>query len=105
MTSIRPSNELGASQTVRVRECADARTGDTCTNTCQQCCEFYGSVAGVKELLSGKWQGCEDCPRAKTISVMVRQYQMRLPRWWVVDGAVVVPIWIVECVQKGNYKL
>ena len=25
---------------------------------------------------------------------------LRAPRWWVVDGAVIVPIWIVEKLKK-----
>jgi hypothetical protein len=28
------------------------------------------------------------------------QFRMRLPHWWVVDGTVVVPIWIVELLKS-----
>jgi hypothetical protein len=40
----------------------------------------------------------------KTVSAMSRKFQLHLPRWWVVDGVVVVPIWIVECIRKGIHK-
>jgi hypothetical protein len=34
------------------------------------------------------------------MQVVAEQFRMRLPRWWVVQGNVVVPIWIVELLKK-----
>jgi hypothetical protein len=32
--------------------------------------------------------------------VVCEQYRMRSPHWWLVDGALAVPIWVVELINK-----
>ena len=39
---------------------------------------------------------CEHCAHQAIMHVVADQFRMGMPQWWVVDGAVVVPIWIVE---------
>jgi hypothetical protein len=32
---------------------------------------------------------------------LINQYRMRMPRWWVVNDVIVVPIWIVESLRMN----
>jgi hypothetical protein len=32
---------------------------------------------------------------------VTNQYRMRLPRWWVVNNVIVVPMWIVESLRMS----
>jgi hypothetical protein len=57
-------------------------------------------MEGVIQILAKQWSACEHCAHQSVIRKLVEQFRMRRPRWWVVDGDVVVPIWIVERLKK-----
>jgi hypothetical protein len=44
------------------------------------------------------------CPEKTTIEVVTRQFQANCPKWWVVDGRAVVPVWIKEQVHRGRMR-
>jgi hypothetical protein len=48
------------------------------------------------EFLRGVRTACDSCRRQPGMRAVIEQFQMRQVRWWVVNGVVVVPIWIVE---------
>lgn len=51
-------------------------------------------------LLKGQLQPCRDCRQRKIIDTMVKQFKSKQPRWWIVNGAVVVPIWVLERLRR-----
>jgi hypothetical protein len=59
-------------------------------------------VEGVQSILRGEWSACETCAHHVAMNVLIDQFRNRRPQWWVVDGAVVVPIWIVESLKKNR---
>ncbi len=68
--------------------------------SCRHCIESVTSVHEALAILNSPPRRCETCSQAKTMRNVVEQFRTRQPHWWVVDGAVVVPIWIVELLKK-----
>ena len=60
----------------------------------------FHSVESVIRILQDDWGRCEGCTNGDVLEVLIKQFRLRAPRWWVVDGAVIVPIWIVEKLKK-----
>ena len=61
---------------------------------------MFHSVESVIRILQDDWGRCEGCTNGDVLEVLIKQFRLRAPRWWVVDGAVIVPIWIVEKLKK-----
>jgi hypothetical protein len=57
------------------------------------------AVEGLAALIDSA-SPCESCVHQSAMRIVAEQFRMRLPRWWVVDGKVVVPIWIVELLKS-----
>jgi hypothetical protein len=68
--------------------------------TCGRCLGWTDSLEKVREILNNQFSACEGCAHQAQMQVVTEQFRMRLPRWWVVQGNVVVPIWIVELLKK-----
>jgi hypothetical protein len=69
-------------------------------NACRRCLSAAHSTSDVLGILTGEWAACEGCAHQSVMRVLVEQFQKRAPRWWVVGGTQVVPIWIVESLKK-----
>ena len=69
------------------------------------CCEGW-AVSAVETLkfLKGERQPCMHCPEKTTIELVTRQFQANCPKWWVVEGRAVVPVWIKEQVHRGRMR-
>ena len=67
---------------------------------CRRCTDMFHSVESVIRILQDDWGRCEGCTNGDVLEVLIKQFRLRAPRWWVVDGAVIVPIWIVEKLKK-----
>ena len=69
------------------------------------CCEGWAESPGeTLKFLKGERQPCMHCPEKTTIEVVTRQFQANYPKWWVVDGRAVVPVWIKEHVHRGRMR-
>lgn len=68
--------------------------------SCNRCSGWTASVEEVLEVLEKKGSACERCAHGELMRLVTRQYRMRQPQWWVVDGKRVIPIWIVEHLRK-----
>lgn len=66
------------------------------SNSCARCLGWTNSPKDVLALLNNEWNACASCAHKKVIGTVAEQLRLRQPRWWVVNGRVVVPIWIVE---------
>jgi hypothetical protein len=74
---------------------------------CGHCLVSAKTVADALEALDAlinPASPCETCTHQSALRIVVKQFRLRLPRWWVVDGKVVVPIWIVELLKKHPEK-
>jgi hypothetical protein len=70
------------------------------TKSCRRCLEWTNSPKKVMEILTNQDGACEGCAQRAVIRTVSEQFQTRQPHWWVVDNAVVVPIWIVELLKS-----
>lgn len=68
--------------------------------SCQRCFQWADSPETVHKILSGQFDPCEGCKHEPMFRVVAQQYQMNQPRWWVVNDALVIPIWVVDIVRK-----
>lgn len=66
------------------------------STSCGRCRGWTESLVGVLDVLENGWSACEDCAHHKVMRVVAKQFQSRESQWWVVDGRVVIPVWIVE---------
>lgn len=64
--------------------------------SCGRCTNWADSPSEILKVFKGQLEMCENCGHKKLIVVAIRQLQSNHPRWWVVDGKVVVPIWVQE---------
>lgn len=64
--------------------------------SCGRCPGWTNSLVDVLSFLNDEWSACEGCTQKEVMRVLARQFRSRQPQWWVVDGRVVIPIWIVE---------
>jgi hypothetical protein len=69
-------------------------------NSCRRCLTAAHSSKDVMGILKGDWAACDGCAHQSVVRVLVEQFQKRAPRWWVVGGTQVVPIWIVEYLKR-----
>jgi len=68
--------------------------------SCRRCTRWTASVEEVLKVLEHEWSACDGCACDEGMRMVRRQYRMRQPQWWVVDGKGVIPIWIVERLRK-----
>ena len=54
----------------------------------------------VQSVLHNELGECEECPQLAVMRTVARQFHKRQPRWWVANNEIVVPIWMVEVLQK-----
>ena len=67
--------------------------------------KWASSPSGVLKALKGKQDTCEDCPNKKALEVVSLQYKSHHPQWWVVDGKVVIPIWVQERLRSEFHQM
>ena len=70
------------------------------SKSCNCCLEWTASGEAVENALKGRWQASQPCPHQPLMRVAIDQLRKGHPSWWVVGGAVVVPIWTVELLKK-----
>ena len=68
--------------------------------SCRACFGWADSPEKVRQMLKGQFDDCQGCAELTVMRAVVRQHQRGQPRWWVVNSDVVVPIWVVELLQK-----
>ena len=70
------------------------------TEACRRCIESAQAAGEIVAFLKEPPEKCRNCADAPVIRALSEQFKMRTPRWWVVNGIVVVPIWIVERIKQ-----
>jgi hypothetical protein len=70
------------------------------SKSCDRCLGWTESVESVEAALKKQWQARDACPHQPLMWTAIEQLRTGRPSWWVVNGAVVVPIWAVELVKK-----
>ena len=68
--------------------------------SCRACLGWTESPEKIQKILNNEFGACESCADQAVIRAVARQYQRGQPRWWVVNNVVVVPIWLVEMLQR-----
>jgi hypothetical protein len=69
--------------------------------SCRGCIESSDSTGEMVEVLNNGTSECASCPHEPVIRNVNEQFRMKRPRWWLVNGEVVVPVWLVERVKKS----
>ena len=64
--------------------------------SCGRCPAWTDSLVDVLDVVEKRWSACEGCAHEEDIRAVAVQFQSHQSQWWVVDGRVVIPIWIVE---------
>lgn len=72
---------------------------------CNRCSSFAESPPETLKFLRGEQQACEACPRKATIDQVARQFKAKSSNWWVVKGAVAIPVWIKERLNCRNISI
>jgi hypothetical protein len=67
---------------------------------CRRCIEAAQAAGEVVEFLHDPPAKCKACDSAAVMRAVSEQFTMRTPHWWVANGVVVVPIWIVELIKQ-----
>lgn len=67
---------------------------------CRNCLGSCSSTEETVEILQGESTLCTGCDEYTTLVTISEQYRSQRPRWWQVNGEIVVPVWIVERVKK-----
>ena len=62
------------------------------------------SVAGVRDLLQKDWNTCGTCPHEPALRRVAQQFRLHRPKWWVVDGRSVIPMWIIENLRNFRFE-
>ncbi len=62
------------------------------------------SVAGVRNLLEKDWKTCETCLYEPDLRRVVQQFRLHRPKWWVVNGRTVIPMWVIENLRNLRYE-
>jgi len=70
------------------------------SKSCTFCLEWTSSDETLEQALRGRWRASETCAHQPLMHVAIEQLRKGVPTWWVVGGAVVVPIWAVELLKK-----
>jgi hypothetical protein len=67
---------------------------------CRNCLGSCSSTEETLGILQGESTLCVGCDEYTTLVTISEQYRSQRPRWWQVNGEIVVPVWIVERVRK-----
>lgn len=67
---------------------------------CSRCVEWTTSTEALREVLNNQWRTCETCAQRSVMWTVSEQYRTGRPRWWVVGGKMIVPIWLVETLKR-----
>ena len=67
---------------------------------CRRCIGLAETAEEVLAILNTPPDRCASCSGSAIMRVVCEQYQMRAPHWWLVDGTLAVPIWVVELVNN-----
>jgi hypothetical protein len=67
---------------------------------CRRCIGFAETAEDVLAILNSPPDKCAACSDAAVLRVVCDQYQMGSSHWWLVDGALAVPIWVVELLNN-----
>ena len=70
------------------------------SNSCDRCLWWTNSAQNALQLLNDGKSVCATCAHGKVLRIAAAQFRSRHPKWWIVDGVVVVPIWIVEYARR-----
>ena len=62
------------------------------------------SVAGVRDLLEKDWTTCGTCPHEPDLRRVAQQFRLHRPKWWVVNGRTVIPMWVIENLRNLRYE-
>lgn len=68
---------------------------------CGRCRVWNGSREEILKLLNDEGTQCNSCAYEPVIRTVTRQFRWQVPQWGVVNGEVVLPVWIVERLQLG----
>ena len=58
------------------------------------------TAEAILALLNNPPDRCADCSDSAALRTVCEQYQMRTPHGWLVNGALAVPIWAVELLDR-----
>jgi hypothetical protein len=75
------------------------------STTCSRCAAWAESPAETLKFLKGERQTCPGCPHQAKIELVARQFQANCSKWWVVNGDVVIPVWITERLHSGRVRI
>lgn len=64
--------------------------------SCGRCPGWTDALIYAQDVLDEKKSACVGCTHEAVLRVVAKQFQLRQSQWWVVDGRVVIPIWVVE---------
>ena len=67
---------------------------------CRGCIEDGSTDREMHALVNNEHEKCEGCTHQPLIKTLAAQFQANKPRWWVVNGKVLVPIWGVEMLRR-----
>ena len=70
------------------------------SHSCTHCLEWTTSEKAMEDALKGRWRARQRCPHQPLMQTAIEQFRKGVSAWWVVGGAVVVPIWTVEILKK-----
>jgi hypothetical protein len=70
------------------------------SEACRDCIASKTSPEKVIEILLNQPSQCKNCAHQDVIRVVANKFRTRLHKWWVINGTVIVPIWIVESIKR-----
>jgi len=70
------------------------------SESCRRCIGFAETAEDALAILNSPPGKCADCANSAMMRTVCEQFQMRVPHWWLVDGTLAVPIWVVELVNN-----
>jgi hypothetical protein len=73
-------------------------------NSCTRCLEWDRPATNVHAILHGEWPACLGCAGQDTIKIAVEQYCAQQPRWWLVNGVLAAPIWVIERFGRSHRR-
>ena len=51
-------------------------------------------------ILKAEAEICEGCPEQPVLQTVSEQYQAQRPRWWQINGELIIPVWLVERIKR-----
>ena len=67
---------------------------------CRICLEESPSTDGMITILKAEAEICEGCPEQPVLQTVSEQYQAQRPRWWQINGELIIPVWLVERIKR-----